>query len=151
FFPNASTYVLAGLEPTGDIPQLTNLSRGTVYGSLRNLEVSMASLLSYSFFITNKMRTQLHEGPVYGTIPVLYVFMARSGKTIHDGGLVAVEAKENFIRPADPATPGGDAKKVAARSIAHSAAPGVKIVFSDGDGPKQTLYYFSTNLSDGSI
>ena len=26
FFPNASTYVLAGLEPTGDIPQLTNLS-----------------------------------------------------------------------------------------------------------------------------
>ena len=28
FFPGASTYVLAGLEPTGDIPQLTNLSRG---------------------------------------------------------------------------------------------------------------------------
>ena len=40
---------------------------------------------------------------------------------------------------------------MAARSIARSAAPGVKIVFSDGDGPKQTLYYFSTNLSDGSI
>ncbi len=27
FFPNASTYVLAGLEPAGDIPQLTSLSR----------------------------------------------------------------------------------------------------------------------------
>jgi hypothetical protein len=27
----------------------------------------------------------------------------------------------------------------------------VKIVFSDGNGPKQTLYYFSTNLADGSF
>jgi hypothetical protein len=27
----------------------------------------------------------------------------------------------------------------------------VKIVFSDGTGPKQTLYYFSTNLADGSF
>jgi hypothetical protein len=151
FFPSASTYVMAGLEPTGDIPQLTNLSRGAVYGSLRNLEVSMASLLSYSFFITNKMRTQLHEGPVYGTIPVLYVFMARTGKTIHDVSLVALDTDGNFIKADEPAASGGDAKKVAARSIARSAAPGVKIVFSDGDGPKQTLYYFSTNLSDGSI
>ena len=119
FFPSASTYVLAGLEPTGDIPQLTNLSRGTVYGSLRNLEVSMASLLSYSFFITNKMRTQLHEGPVYGTIPVLYVFMARTGKTIHDVSLVALDADGNFIKADEPTTPGGDVKKVAARSIPH--------------------------------
>ena len=28
----------------------------------------------------------------------------------------------------------------------HSAAPGVKIVFSDGTGPKQTLYYFSQTV-----
>jgi hypothetical protein len=150
FFPSASTYVMAGLEPTGDIPQLTNLSRGAVYGSLRNLEVSMASLLSYSFFITNKMRTQLHEGPVYGTIPVLYVFMARTGKTIHEVSLVALDTDGNFIKADEPAAAGADTKK-AARSVARSAAPGVKIVFSDGDGPKQTLYYFSTNLSDGSI
>ena len=27
----------------------------------------------------------------------------------------------------------------------------MKIVFSDGNGPKQTLYYFSTNLADGSF
>jgi hypothetical protein len=33
----------------------------------------------------------------------------------------------------------------------RAAAPGVKIVFSDGSGTKQTLYYFSTNLADGSF
>jgi hypothetical protein len=148
FFPNASTYVLAGLEPSGDIPQLTNLSRGTVNASLRNLEVSMSSLLSVSFFITNKMRTQLHEGPVYGTLPVLLVFMARTGKTIHDVSLVALDSDGSFIKPDEPAAADG---KKGARGFARSAAPGVKIVFSDGDGPKQTLYYFSTNLSDGSV
>ena len=30
FFPNASTYVLAGLEPIGDVPSLTSLVAGTV-------------------------------------------------------------------------------------------------------------------------
>ena len=35
--------------------------------------------------------------------------------------------------------------------VPRGAAPGVKIVFSDGTGPKQTLYYFSTNLADGSF
>ena len=150
FFPNASTYVLAGLEPTGDIPQLTNLSRSTVNGSLRNLEVSMGSLLSLSFFITKNMKVQLHEGPVFGTLPVLYVFLARTGKTIHDVSLVGLDPDGNFQKADEPATTGGDTKK-SARSVTRSPAPAVKIVFSDGSGPKQTLYYFSTNLADGSI
>ena len=33
-------------------------------------------------------------------------------------------------------------------SSTRGAAPGVKIVFSEGDGAKQTLYYFSTNIAD---
>jgi hypothetical protein len=32
-----------------------------------------------------------------------------------------------------------------------SAAKGVKIVFSDGSGRNQTLYYFSTNLADDGV
>jgi hypothetical protein len=30
----------------------------------------------------------------------------------------------------------------------RSPAPGVKIIFSEKDGPQKTLYYFSTNLAD---
>jgi hypothetical protein len=34
--------------------------------------ISMGSLFNYSFFITQKkMKTQLREGPVYGTLPIL--------------------------------------------------------------------------------
>jgi hypothetical protein len=145
FFPSASTYVLAGLEPVGDVPQLTGLTRPAVDSSLHNIEVSLGSLLSISFFITKNMQTQLESGPVYGTLPVLYVFLARTGKTIHDVTYVYLDAEGNIETPSAP----GD--KAAAKKFAESGAKGVKIVFSDGNGPNQTLYYFSTNLADDGV
>jgi hypothetical protein len=142
FFPSAKTYVLAGLEPAGPIPQLTELSRGAVDATLHNLEGSLGTILNLSFFITKNMKTQLSTGPVYGTIPVLYVFLARTGKTVHDVSLVSLDGQGNEIAPDD-----ADAK----RKFAASAAKGVKITFTDGSGPLQTLYYFSTDLSDGGV
>ena len=157
FFPTASTYVLAGLEPVGEIPPLTALSHPTVEWTLRNLESSLGSLLSFSFFITKNMKTQLHEGPVYGTLPILYVFLARTGKTIHDVSFVSLDEDGNFQAPTEAAAPDdgknsakGARAKAAERAV-RSAAKGVKIVFSEGAGPNQTLYYFSTNLADDSV
>src|SRR5262245_58689118 len=37
FFPNASIYVMSGLEPTGPIPDLTKLSRETLGHSFRKI------------------------------------------------------------------------------------------------------------------
>jgi hypothetical protein len=136
--------VLSGLEPVGDVPQLTSLPRGSLDASLRNIEGSLASILNLSFFITKNMKTQLTEGPVYGTLPILYVFLARTGKTVHDVSFVSLDKDGNFIAQ-------DDAGKRAGRATSQSAAKGVKIVFSDGSGPQQTLYYFSTDLSDGGV
>jgi hypothetical protein len=91
-------------------------------------------VLSYSFFITKKMKTSLAGSTFRGTLPILYIFLARAGKTIHEVSLVAVNADGAVV----PASEGG----------AQNTAPGVKIVFSSGEGPKQTLYYFRTDISD---
>ena len=144
FFPAASTYVLSGLEPVGDVPQLTSLPRYEVDASLRNMEGSLATILNLSFFITKNMKTQLTTGPIYGTLPILYVFLARTGKTVHEVSFVSLDKEGNFIAQDDPG-------KRAGRATTQSAAKGVKIVFSDGNGPRQTLYYFSTDLSDGGV
>jgi hypothetical protein len=138
FFPNASTYVLAGLEPVGSVPDLTSLSPSVIDGELRSLEASMSSLFSFSFFITQKMKSQLREGEVYGTLPILYVFLARTSKTIHEVNFVSLDEQGKLVADELVATK-------------RNAASGVKIVFSGGNGPKQTLYYFSTNLADGSF
>jgi hypothetical protein len=149
FFPHASTYVMAGLEPVGNVPQLTSLPRGSVDETLRNLEISLRSILNLSFFITRDMKSRLSSGQVYGTLPILYVFLARTGKTIHDVNFVALDKDGNFLTPDDPAAKGAD--KRSARGASERTAKGVKIVFSDGDGPLQTLYYFSTNIADDGV
>src|SRR4029077_8230364 len=84
FFPNPSPYVMSGLEPAGPIPDLTKLSRESLAHGLRNIEESLSSILTYSFFQTIDMRRTLVAGPLPGTLPILYVFLARSGKTIQD-------------------------------------------------------------------
>jgi len=140
FFPHASTYVFAGLEPVGDIPPLNSLPRGAVEQTLQNLRASTYTILHLSFFITKNMRSQLSEGPVFGTLPVLYVFLARTGKTLHEASFVSLDSEGNFVAP-------NDTNKHGDGEITH----GLKIVFSDGSGPNQTLYYFSTDLSDGGV
>ena len=134
FFPDASTYVLAGLEQVGDVPPLTNLSRGSLDQSLQSVEVSLGTILNFSFFITKNMKTQLYSAPVSGTLPILYVFLARTGKTIQEVSFVGLDESGNILSPG-----------------VRSAARGVKIVFSDGAGTRKTLYYFATNLADDSI
>jgi hypothetical protein len=137
FFPKASNYVLSGLEPVGDIPELTSLPRGAVLQTLQNLEAALHSLLSFSFFITVQMKSQLVSGPVYGTLPLIYVLLARSGKSIHEMSFV------NLDNDGNPRAPTGPGDKAAAK--------GVKIVFSGDDGRRQTLYYFNTNLDNNGV
>lgn len=137
FFPKASNYVLSALEPVGDLPELTTLPRAAVLHALQNLEVSLNSLLSFSFFITQQMKSQLDAGPVYGALPLIYVLLARSGKSIQEMSFVNLAADGNSRAPTGPKD--------------KAAAKGVKIIFSGDDGRRQTLYYFDTNLANDSL
>jgi len=141
FFPNASIYVMSGLEPTGQIPDVTKLSREARAHSYRNIQQSLSSIVSYGFFQTIDMRHKLAASGVTGTLPIIYVFLARSGKTIRDVSLIRLD--ENGTAQADAGT-GRDAESA-------SSARGVKIDFVNEDGRLQTLYYFSTNVDNDSF
>lgn len=134
FFPDESTYVMAGLEPPGPIPDLTKLSKNALPGELRALQVSMRSLLNVSFFKTLDMDSDLRTSPMRGTIPLLYTFLARSGKTVADITLLQLD-EDGTVKPVEEQKGKG--------------SKGVKITFWTPGGPAQTLYYFSTNLADG--
>lgn len=136
FFPNASTYVLSGLEPVGPVPDVTRLSAGTLAAELRRLQSALDTVLNISFFITKNMSAQLSTGHLKGTLPVLYVFLARSGKTINDVSLVNLNP-DGTLSPLE--------------ETAKGSARAVRITFSDEGGRQRTLYYFSTDLSDGGV
>lgn len=134
FFQGASTYVLSGLEPVGKVPDLAALPPRGLGAELRGLQQSLNSVLSFSFFITKKMKTELRDGRLTGTLPILYTFLARSGKTVKEAVLVTLNP-DGTVTPAAGETPKG-------------ASPGAKITFSSAGGAEQTLYYFNTDLSD---
>jgi hypothetical protein len=137
FLPGSATYVLSGLEPVGHIPGLEHISHRTVPGILANLRASTGSVLNISFFLTKNMSAQLRYGRLTGTLPILYTFLARAGKTITDVSLIALE-------------PDGSAKPWDGRPV-RGVPNGVKIDFTSQDGKAQTLYYFSTDVSNGGI
>jgi hypothetical protein len=110
-FPNASNYVLCGMEPVGNVPDVTKLNLGE---ALYRLEGSLNSVLNYSFFQTKQMREDLGASQLNGMLPVLMVFLARSGKTIYN--------------------------------VTDAQPRGVRIDFNGG-----SLYYFSVDLSNGSV
>jgi hypothetical protein len=139
FYPGADTYVLSALEPVGEIPDITKVSSRQLQGGLNRIAGSLNTVLNYSFFITKKMRYELSGGAFSGTVPILYVFLERSGKTIRDASLVALDADGNVKPAGDPSLPKG-------------APRGAKITFSTGaDGKPQTLYYFSTDISNDGV
>jgi hypothetical protein len=119
FFPRANTYILAGLEPIGNVPDLTQVPPDALSPQLAALRGSMDTILKFQYFITKDMRAGLGAGQINGTLPILYVFLARLGYTINDAVHVSAPAE------------------------------GVKITFSGNGQAPQTLYYFKTDLSGG--
>jgi hypothetical protein len=132
FYPEANTYLMAGLEPVGAIPVVTERT----IGSLPRIQQSIGTSLRLSFFITNHMRQQLSGGDLSGTLPILYSYIARSGKTIREVTLVNLDRDGN-LHPA--------------KGEARNMQPGVKIVLGGGGAPDQTVYYFRTDVSNGGV
>src|SRR5437868_721134 len=111
FFPLSSNYVLAGLEPIGNVPDLAQVPPEMLRADLISLRNSMNSILKFQYFITKEMRMDLGRGNVSGTLPILYVFLARLGYTITDVTHV------------------------------RTPAEGVKITFSGGEQPQTVYYF----------
>lgn len=133
FFPKSPVYVFCGTEPVGTLPDVGSMSDEATGHALSTLRKALNAVLSFSFFITKDMKNDLKESQLTGTVPLLYVFLARQGCQITDAKLVALDEKGSFVD--DP----------------KSKTPGVRIDFLGKEGQKQTLYYFTTDLSDWGI
>ncbi|WP_395750387.1 hypothetical protein [Prosthecobacter sp.] len=133
FFPNASTYVLAAVEPVGLPPDVTKLSEGELGSSLRNLRNTLNASLSFSFFITADMKKDLQATKLTGTLPVLYVFLARCGCYIQKVENIWLDAEGKVVTDKQTKT------------------AGARITFLGTKGRVQTLYYFSTNIASWAL
>ena len=133
FFPEATDYVMVGLEPVGDIPEITPDTN--IGNRLQGVSQSLYAILQYSFFRTKDMAVDLSQK---GVSPILFVFLARTNNNILDAQYVGLD-RNSQLQP------------MASRQelIDSKLIPGVKISFvPEGESQPKTLYYFSTDLSN---
>ena len=129
-FPRAAVYVLCGKESMGPPPDPSRIAN--LAGALGNLENAMKSSLSTTYFITKDMKVDLHEQNLNGVLPILYAFIARADKSITNVTFGSL-------------TSGG-----AFQEGARGGIPGVRFKYTDNQsGDSQTMYYFTTDISDG--
>ena len=134
FFPDAATYVLQGLEPVESIPDLLTLPIQSLAGILQNLEISLNPVLNFSYFETKDMRADLSRSQLKGVLPIIFVFIARSGLDIAKLDYISLEPNGGIVNGF------------------RSSVRGVRMVLVDPTtGAQKTLYYFSSDLSDGFV
>ncbi|MCC7302988.1 MAG: hypothetical protein IT233_10125 [Bacteroidia bacterium] len=132
FFPDAKEYILVGLEPVGTVPFIGRDTIDTLANYFRSVETSLFSILKFSFFRTIAMKSDLHKDQVNGTIPLLMIFLKSRKNEIISINKMSIDATGKLSE--------------------KGRIPGVEIRFrKDSLHPVQTMYYFSTDLSNGGL
>jgi hypothetical protein len=134
FFPRAKTIIMSGLEHSGAVPELSDFSARTAGAELGGIRAALGNLFKHSYFITSEMSSHLARR---GALPILYVFLARSGKTIREVSLVALDTEGKLHAQGEAGF--------------EPTSKGVKIVAAGADGAEQTIYYFRTDLSNKGV
>jgi hypothetical protein len=130
FFPDASEYVLVGLEPAGCIPSKPEDFTPEYWPALRQGWQTAASM---GFFKTENMEHDLAESPASGVLPVLLFLIARAGNSVVDVTPLGI-------------TPTG--ALIASDDKAMTETRGLTIRFKDPRQRLRTLRYFALNLQN---
>jgi hypothetical protein len=131
FFPDCTTYILGGLESVDPMPDLLTVPASSLVSTLQNIQISLNTILQFSFFKTKDMREDFQRGQLKGVLPIIFVFLARTGKDISAVEYVSLTSSGTVVNGNQGAT------------------RGVKVDFSDpASGGEKVLYFFTADLSD---
>ena len=131
FFPDCTTYILGGLESVDPMPDILTVPEGSLVSTLQNIQISLNTILQFSFFKTTDMRQDFERGQLRGVLPIIFVFLARTGKDISAVEYVSLTGNGTVVN--------GN----------QGASRGVKINFSDpATRAEKVLYFFTADLSD---
>jgi len=137
-FPDASRYVLLGLEFPGRLPAFAAEKPDLAACYLQDLRASLDDFFDKSYFITRNMNEELAPDKVDGILPLLCFFLKRSGNTI--SSVTRLELTEGGWILESPFP--GEAKK-------RRRPFGVRVAFfAEGTAVLRELAYISCDLED---
>lgn len=148
-YPHASEYLMFGLEPPGTAPDIRNLSLEESTVSLINIQRSLSSILNYSFFRTLAMREDLVRTELDGTVPVLLVFIARTGHEVLDIRNVSLGSDGKVY-----AHPNQDEDTDRFEDFSHleDSIKGIRILFrKEGETRERQVTYYSLDVTNSGL
>jgi hypothetical protein len=130
-----------GLEDVGELPPVETMSEAQFGRLLAGLREAMANILARNYFVTSRMRKNLHADEVRGVLPILMISMAFSGVEIVRVAPIVLDPPA-----ASEATPPCEA---APDAKTPCALRGVTIEFHrPGSQRLQRLHYFSVDVAN---
>ena len=137
-FPEASTTVLMGLEPVGNLPDLDGASAAWRAAFFADMGELVSGFLRRGYFITREMNDVYSRGKVDGALPVIAFFLGRGGYGIIE------------ISRLVPGTNGSWTETPYVPMAVRPHRPyGVKIVCrKPGAAADRTVYYFSCDVEN---
>lgn len=132
-YPQASDFLLGGLEPVGTVPNPEVLDPARRLSALESLRKATDVILSFGHFITKEMKSELSASEFHGVLPVMMVFLAMSGAEVMDVSFIGVQV---------------DGREVW-QSAGPGVLPGVTITFRRFPGAApQRMTYVQADVSD---
>lgn len=136
FYPDADQYIMIGLEPIGYLPDICHMSPDSVNSYLNSVNNALKDIFKRSYFITSRMSTDLRKTKVNGTIPLISLFIKRTGHQIVSIQRIGIDSV-------------GKLQIIDSLKSKKNIVPGVKVDFLSSSKRKvQSVYYFRTDISD---
>ncbi len=142
FFPYAHRYIMIGLEPVGTVPNLKALEKDSLKKFVQSLYKSLDAQLTLSFFKTKNMAVDLRTKEIDGTLPILYIFLARTNNVITDTKPVHIDKAGKMVYDQAFHGRGRDTLKTQGVEISF---------FQKGDTTQRKVYFFSSDISNGGL
>lgn len=135
-YPNASSYVMAGLEPVGNIPNPTSMTKpNELANNLNGFYKGFRTIKEWGYYVTSFMGKDLNLTKLKGVIPIDYLFMVRMGCSIDKVELLSLDST-------------GKASVVTNLPNDKMNMRGCRITFHHKNNKPATLTYFEGNLED---
>jgi len=139
FFPDADAYILIGLEPVGRPPNFSAMAEEDFSTCYQLLHESVKDVLEISFFKTNDMSEELSGECVTGTLPIMMLFLARTGN--HITAIRFFDLDSNGLQVYRLSSGECRGKKGFCRGVEIEFMPA-------GSSTKKQLVYLSADISD---
>jgi len=136
FYPDADQYIMIAMEPIGTLPDICKMPHDSVKSYLNKITNSLKDIFKRSYFITKEMNNDLRKTKVNGTLPLISLFVKRTGHQIVSIQRIGVDSlgKWQFI----------DSLKNKKNIVS-----GIKLDFLSPSTKKmQSVFYFRTDISD---